>query len=65
MKTDRDAARERVAHELNRRLLRTNARVAAGGRKGPYTLVVDRLNRKELDAVIRSLLDCLGQRMAD
>ena len=61
-KTQADIRREDVAAELSRRLGGTGISVLAGGRKGPYTLMVERLGRAELEALIAVVLGHLGAR---
>jgi hypothetical protein len=52
-KTDKDLAREITADEINGKLVGTGINVIGGGNNGPYTLIVKRLNRKELNLLVR------------
>lgn len=57
-KTDRDIAREDKAHAVNAALLDagvSHVSVTAGGRRGPYTVTVDRLNEREMRALVEWL----------
>lgn len=59
-KTALDIRREEKAHALNGRLLRTGIRIIGGGGKGPYTMIVDRLNEKEVLRAIKAVADEMG-----
>ena len=60
-KTDKDIRLEDEALEMNRRLVGTGMHVVGGGRKGPFTLSIDRLSREELEKAIGALKAVLGR----
>ena len=58
MKTDADIAAENEAYRLNAALLRAGIRrvhIDGGGRKGPFSLTVDRLDHERLQAVLEAV----------
>lgn len=62
-KTDLDIVREAAAHQLNAWLVGTGVSVCGGGEKGPYTLVVNRLDREGLGRVLAAVLAATGGSM--
>lgn len=62
-KTDLDIRHEDIAHRLNGRLIGTCVNVVGGGDKGPYSVVVNRLSRKDLDRVLAAILAATGGSM--
>lgn len=49
------------AHELNGLLLRTKITVGGGGRKGPFTITVNRLGSRQVRKVIAAIQAALGE----
>jgi hypothetical protein len=60
-KTDRDIAFEEEAHKLNSALLRTKVNVIGGGRRGPFTVRVERLGKRQVRKVIAAILEATGR----
>lgn len=57
MRTERDLQREEKAFKINKKLIGTKLQVVAGGRKtGPYSIVIERLNEKEMRRLVPILL---------
>lgn len=54
-KTDKDIECETIAHGMNEMLISTPIHVTGGGRRGPYTVTIDRLSRKKMFCVIEIL----------
>ncbi len=54
-KTSGDVVREGIAAEINATLVGTGISVTGGGSKGPYSVTVNRLSRKDLDKVIGAI----------
>jgi hypothetical protein len=52
-KKNKESSRVAVAYKLNAKLIGTGINVIGGGSKGPYMLTVSRLNRKELDRLLK------------
>jgi hypothetical protein len=61
-KTDLDIHREDEADKLND-WLPSSMYIAAGGRKGPYSLIVHRLNRKDVERIARVVAKELGWKL--
>jgi hypothetical protein len=60
-KTDRDVANETIALEMTTALRGTRVSVTGGGRKGPFTVVVERLGRRQAAKVVKAALFVLGE----
>lgn len=57
MRTDLDIKREEKAEKVNKKLIGTKLKVIAGGKKtGPYSIVIERLNEKEMRRLVPILL---------
>jgi hypothetical protein len=54
-KTDQDCRREKIADEWNRKLVGSPFSVVAGGRRGPYTLVIEGLSREKLERWLEAM----------
>lgn len=54
-KTELDCRRARVAGAVTATILGTGISVTAGGKRGPYTVSVDRLNKAEMSALVAML----------
>lgn len=61
MKWDRDIRHAAEAQAMNAELLHTRIEVIGGGRKGPFTVRVDRLGRRQVKTVVDAILEALGQ----
>jgi hypothetical protein len=59
-KGDQDIRREKVAHEINARLVGAGVSVAGGGSRGPYSVTVDGLDSRELGRVLKAVLAATG-----
>lgn len=55
MKTDADIRREEKALEINGELTTYPIEVMAGGRRGPYSVMIRRLNKREMREVVKVL----------
>jgi len=60
MKTDKDIEREDIALKINSQLIydlnRSDIHVVAGGKHGPYSIIINRLSRVKLKKLLRHIL---------